>query len=376
VRVLVAPDKFRGTLDARQAAEAVETGWRRTRVADELTLVPMADGGEGTMDALVASLGGRIERVRVTGPLGDPVDAAIGLIDDGAITAVVEMARASGLALLAERRRDPKRTTTFGTGELIRAALDAGARRILVCLGGSATNDGGAGMAQALGARLLDAAGHPLGAGGAALGGLATIDVRPVDVRLRETTVVGLCDVDNPLTGYAGASATFGPQKGASADEVRDLDRSLRRLAAVVRRDLGAAFDVEPGAGAAGGLGFGLMAFCGAHLRSGVEVVMEAVRFDRCLGGADLVVTGEGTVDATSLRGKVVGGVLAAAALVGRPVAVIAGRVDARPPHTVAVMSLVEEVGEEAAIGDARRSLERVAGRLADRAPELVPMGR
>ena len=377
MRVLVAPDKFRGTLDARQAAEAVETGWRRTRLSDELTLVPMADGGEGTMDALVASLGGRVERIPATGPLGDPVDAAIGLIDDGGagpgrLTAVVEMARASGLALLREGRRDPRRTTTFGTGELIRAALDAGARRILVCLGGSATNDGGAGMAQALGARFLDAAGHPVAAGGAALSALGTIDLRAMDLRLRETTVIGVCDVDNPLTGPAGASATFGPQKGASPDDVRDLDRSLRRLAAVVRRDLGAEFDAEPGAGAAGGLGFGLMAFCGAHVHSGIDVVMEAVGFNRRLSEADLVVTGEGALDHTSLRGKVVGGVLGAATLVGRPVAVIAGRVDVRPPGAVAVMSLVEEVGEDAAVSDARRSLERVAAKLAERAPDLT----
>jgi glycerate kinase len=376
VRVLVAPDKFRGTLDARQAAEAVEAGWRRVRPSDDLALLPMADGGEGTLDTLVAAVGGRIHQVRATGPLGDRVDAAIGLVETrGGSTAVVEMARASGLALLADGRRDPRRTTTFGTGELIRAGLDAGARRILVCIGGSATNDGGAGMAQALGARLLDAGGRDLPQGGAALDGLATIDLRGLDPRLRATTVVGVCDVDNPLTGPTGASATFGPQKGASVEDVRLLDRSLGRLAAVVRRELGVALGDEAGAGAAGGLGFGLLAFCGAHLRPGIEVVMETVGFAERAAAADLVVTGEGALDATSLRGKVVAGVLRTCALAGRPVAVLAGRVEIEVAEAAAVVSLVDAVGEATALGDARRALERVAGTLAERASELAGAG-
>ena len=354
----------------------MESGWRRVRPHDDMTLLPMADGGEGTLETLVAALGGHIQPVQVSGPLGDHVQAAIGLVrtDDGP-TAVVEMARASGLVLLAEDRRDPRRTTTFGTGELIRAGLDAGARRILVCIGGSATNDGGAGMAQALGARLLDARGLDVPPGGAALERLSAIDLRGLDPRLRTTTVIGVCDVDNPLTGPSGASETFGPQKGASPGDVRVLDRSLGRLAAVVRHDLGVELDDEPGAGAAGGLGFGLLAFCGAHLRAGVEVVMETVGFAERASAAELVITGEGALDATSLRGKVIAGVLGMCALAGRPVAVLAGRVEIEVPQAAAVMSLVGAVGESAALGDARGSLERVAGLLAERGLELAAAG-
>jgi glycerate kinase len=256
VRILVAPDKFRGTLTARQAAEAVATGWQRTRPGDELDLVPMADGGEGTMQALTQALEGRIVPATVTGPLGDPVDAAFGLApSDGGRLGVVEMATASGLALVPESRRDVLVATTRGTGELMALAIDAGADRLVVCIGGSATNDGGAGMAAALGARLVDAAGAPVADGGEALVGLAHIDLTHLHPGLARVSVVGACDVDNPLTGPSGASAVYGPQKGASPDDVATLDRALAHLAAVVRRDLVVDLRDEPGAGAAGGLG-------------------------------------------------------------------------------------------------------------------------
>jgi glycerate 2-kinase len=373
VLVLVAPDKFRGTLTARQAAEAIETGWRRSRADDRLDLLPMADGGEGTLETLVDAQGGRTEVVPVSGPLGDPVDAPIGLIDgDQGPTAVIEMARASGLMLLADARRDPRRTTTFGTGELIRAALDAGARRVIVCIGGSATNDGGAGMAQALGVRLLDAEGRDVDPGGESLARLARIDLTALDARIRETTIVGACDVDNPLIGAQGASVTFGPQKGAMPEDVHVLDVALGHLAAVAARDLGADLAHEPGGGAAGGLGFGLMLFCGAHLRPGVDVVMEASGFEARAAEADLLVTGEGALDATSLRGKVVGGVLGIGELLGRPVAVVAGRADVLPPAAADVSTLVDLVGPDAAVRDARRSLEGAAQSLAGRARDLV----
>ncbi len=271
VRVLVAPDKFRGTLTARQAAEAFATGWRRARPGDDLELVPMADGGEGTLDALVDALHGRIVPATVRGPFGDRVEAAFGLATAGGhTTGVIEMARASGLALLDASRRDPSRASTRGTGELISLALDAGADRLVVCIGGSATNDGGVGMAAALGARFLDAEGRPIADGGAALAALTRIDLTALHPGLAVAQVSGACDVDNPLTGPAGASAVYGPQKGASADDVVVLDRALAHLAAVVERDLGVSLRDEPGAGAAGGLGFGLLAFCGARLSPGV----------------------------------------------------------------------------------------------------------
>jgi glycerate 2-kinase len=359
VRVLVAPDKFRGTLTARQAAEAFATGWRRARPDDDLELVPMADGGEGTLDALVDALGGRIVPATVRGPLGDRVEAAFGLATAGGhTTGVIEMARASGLALLGATRRDPSRASTRGTGELISLALDAGADRLVVCIGGSATNDGGVGMAAALGARFLDAEGRP-------------IDLTALHPGLAVAQVSGACDVDNPLTGPAGASAVYGPQKGATADDVVVLDRALAHLAAVVERDLGVSLRDEPGAGAAGGLGFGLLAFCGARLSPGVRVVMDAVDLQGRIAAADLVVTGEGSLDEQSLRGKVPAGVLEACGLAGVPAAIVCGRATIEVPG-VTVVSLVDGVGERAALADARGATITVAEELAARADDLA----
>jgi glycerate 2-kinase len=363
MRVLVCPDKFRGTLTARQAAEAIERGWRRERPGDTVELVPLADGGEGTLDVLApagASDARRIART-VLGPLGDPVDAAFGV--RGRV-GVVEMARASGLELLAPDRRDPMRTSTRGTGELMAAAIGEGVGRLLVCLGGSATNDAGVGMASALGGRFLDARGAPIADGGAALVELARIDVGEVYGALRSVDLIGVTDVDNPLCGPTGASATFGPQKGAGPEDVVLLDRALAHTAAVAARDLGVDRSGEAGAGAAGGLGFGLLAFCGARLRPGVEVVMEAVGFAEHLDRADVVVTGEGSFDEQSLRGKVPAGVLRASALAGARPIVLCGvaSVDAAGAQ---VRSLVDLVGAEAALGDARRSLESLAAAVA-----------
>jgi glycerate kinase len=363
MRVLVCPDKFRGTLSARQAAEAIERGWRRERSQDTVELVPLADGGEGTLDVLVPAddPGARRMRRSVTGPLGDRVDAEFGVRGD---VAVVEMARASGLERIAAQRRDPRRTTTRGTGELMAAAIEEGARRLLVCLGGSGTNDGGVGMAAALGGRFLDPSGRPIADGGAALIDLDRIDAGTVLSTMRTVDVVGVTDVDNPLCGPAGASAVFGPQKGASPDDVVLLDRALAHLAAVAARDLGVDRSHEAGAGAAGGLGFGLLAFAGARLRPGVEVVMEAVGFDARLAAADLVITGEGSFDAQSLRGKVPGGVINTARLASAPVAILCGVASVEAPG-VTVRSLVGLVGAEAALGDARRSLEALAASVA-----------
>jgi glycerate kinase len=374
MRVLVAPDKFRGTLTARQAAEAVATGWRRTRPDDRLDLAPMADGGEGTMTALVDALGGDVVRATVTGPRGETVDAQFGIAEgaDGRL-AVVEMASASGLALLSASRRDPRLTTTRGTGELILAALDHLPTRLIVGSGGSATNDGGAGMAQALGVRLLDEQGKDVGAGGVALAGLARIDATGIDARLRHVTCVAATDVDNPLTGPAGASAVYAPQKGASADDVVVLDRALAHLAAIVERDLGVDLRDEPGAGAAGGLGFGLMAFLGAHIRPGVDVVSEALGLPSRMVAADLVITGEGRLDSQSLHGKVPDGILRLGRELSVPVAIVCGEAEeGLRLDGVAVASMVERFGREVALGDARRSLERLAEELAGRADQLV----
>lgn len=365
MHVLVAPDKFRGTLTAAQAARAVAAGWRRGRPDDDVEEVPMADGGEGTLDAMVDGLGGERRTVRVSGPLGDPVEAEHGMVQGpSGLTAVVEMARASGLELIAEARRDPKRTTTRGTGELIRAALRESPAQIIVCIGGSATNDGGAGMARALGVRLLDAEGREIVPGGAGLLDLDRIDASRLNPAVRRTRFVVASDVDNPLTGPQGASAVFGPQKGATPDDVVLLDRALAHFAAVVHRDLGIDVRHVPGAGAAGGLGAGLVAFLGAHLRPGVEVVMEGVGLRERLGRADLAITGEGKFDEQSLHGKAPAGVIRAAREAGVPAVVLCGRAEVRPPD-VPVFSLVERFGEGRAVEDARRTLEDLAEEVA-----------
>ncbi|OTA40440.1 MAG: glycerate kinase, partial [Symbiobacterium thermophilum] len=269
-----------------------------------------------TTQALVAATGGQLVEAEVTGPLGEPVRAAFGLLGDGD-TAVIEMAAASGLLLVPPERRDPKVTTTYGTGELIRAALDRGVRRILVGIGGSATNDGGVGMAQALGGRFLKADGSPVDRGGAALLELERIDLSGLDPRLKGVELMVACDVDNPLTGPRGAAAVYGPQKGATAEDVALLDRALTRLADVMVRDLGRDVRNLPGAGAAGGLGAGLMGFLGARLRPGIDVVMEVTGLRRQLQGAALLLTGEGRTDGQTLAGKVPLGLARAAAPCG-----------------------------------------------------------
>ncbi len=374
MRVLVAPDKFRGTLTAVQAAHAIETGWLRTRPEDSVETVAMADGGEGTLEALVEGLGGSTQVVRVAGPLGEMVRAPFGLIpvDGSGQVAVVEMARASGLALLSPDRRNPRKTTTRGTGELIRLALDHHPSKVIVCIGGSATNDAGVGMAQALHGRFLDEKGSHVGPGGAALLDLDRIDLRPLmELVGTRTEFVVASDVDNPLCGPNGASAVYGPQKGASPDDVILLDRALAHLAAVVNRDLGIALKDEPGAGAAGGLGFGLMAFLGARLRPGVEVVMDAVGLRERLARSDLVITGEGTLDSQSMSGKTVDGVLRAAGDAQVPGAVLCGAAEIAP-EGLTLASLVERFGREAALQDARRCLETLAQELAERAEDLT----
>jgi glycerate kinase len=363
VRVLAAPDKFKGTLTAAEAAAAVAEGWRRGRPGDEVEELPMADGGEGTLDTLVAALGGRIETARVTGPLGDPVDATFGLID-GDRVAVVEMARASGLGLVPEHLRDPKITTTRGTGELILAACERSPHRVIVCICGSATNDGAAGMVQALGVRLLDRRGLDLGPGGAALLDLERIDVSGLSPLVNGVKLVVASDVDNPLTGPRGAAAVYGPQKGASPQDVELLDRALARYAEVIRRDLAVDVDHRPGAGACGGMGAGFMAFLDATFRPGVEVVMEANGFRGRLDGAGLVITGEGKLDEQSMHGKTPDGVLRAAREAGVPAIVVCGQATVRLDG-VRVGSITEHFGSDRAFSDA-------AGALADLVAELA----
>jgi glycerate kinase len=308
MRIVIAPDKFKGSLTAPQAADALARGVRAALPSAEIVAAPMADGGEGVVDALVAATGGSLHEARVTGPLGSLLTAPYGMLGDGR-TAVVEMAAAAGLALVPKDRRDPRRTTTRGVGELILAAARTGVRRLIVGIGGSATNDGGAGLAQALGFRLLDARGRDLGPGGGALTHLDRI-VPPGEPRgLQRIEVAVACDVTNPLCGPAGASAVYGPQKGATPEMVEELDRNLERLARIIERDLGVAIAEVPGAGAAGGLGGGLLAFAGGRLQPGIDLVIAAVGLAAKLRGADLCLTGEGSLDSQSAFGKTAVGV-------------------------------------------------------------------
>src|SRR5207302_10724413 len=301
MRIVIAPNAFKGSLSALDAAEAIAEGVRVAAADAELVLVPIADGGDGTVDALVAATQGERRTLRVRGPLDDSVDAEYGLIDAGS-SAVIEMAKAAGLALVPPAKRDPRVTTTYGVGELLQRGYEEGARHFIVGIGGSATNDGGAGMARSLGYHLLGDQGHGLPPGGLALRNLARIHVGGVHANWNDAQVDVACDVTNPLTGPTGASAVYGPQKGATPEMVAELDAALKHFAEVIRHDLGVDVEQLPGAGAAGGLGAGLVAFSGAKLRPGAEMVMEALHLDERLKGADLVITGEGRLDSQTAR--------------------------------------------------------------------------
>jgi glycerate kinase len=323
MKVVIAPDSFKESLAAPAVAAAIARGWSEVFPDAEILLRPMADGGEGTVDAVLAAVGGERREQMVCGPLGEPVTAHWGWLGDGC--AVLEMAAASGLHLLPREKRDATRTSSHGTGELIRAALDAGARRITLGLGGSASNDGGAGLLQALGVRLLDTDGHELAPGGLALARLERIDLSGLDPRLRDVELLIAADVDNPLCGPSGASRVFGPQKGASAQQVEALDAALAHYARVASATLGEDHSAYPGVGAAGGLGFAARAFLGASFRSGIELIAELSGLAEALQGADLLITGEGRLDAQSLHGKTPVGVARLARAGKVPVVALAG---------------------------------------------------
>lgn len=324
MKIVIAPQALKGSLSAAETGHAIAQGVRAVYPEAELVVIPVADGGEGTTQALVDATNGRLLERSVTGPLGQPVQAFLGLMGDGA-TAVIEMAASSGLPLVPTELRDPRIATTRGVGELIRSAFDEGYTRLIIGIGGSATNDGGAGMAQALGAQLLDAQGNELPGGGAALVHLARIETRRMDARLANCVCDVACDVNNPLCGPTGASAVYGPQKGATPEMVAELDAALAHYARIIERDLGKAVRDVPGAGAAGGLGAGLLAFLNATLRPGAQIVLEAVRLEEHLRMADLVITAEGRLDSQTAYGKSVGAVAALAKKYRLPVLAIAG---------------------------------------------------
>ncbi|EIV5418332.1 glycerate kinase [Klebsiella aerogenes] len=328
MKIVIAPDSYKESLSALDVATAIETGFREIYPHAEYVKVPVADGGEGTVEAMVAATQGHIVQVSVTGPLGEPVNAFYGLSGDMRC-AYIEMAAASGLESVPPTRRNPLLTTSWGTGELIRHALDAGVSQIIIGIGGSATNDGGAGMAQALGAKLLSAGQQQIAPGGGALETLARIDLSELDPRLADCRIDVACDVTNPLTGPQGASAVFGPQKGATAAMIERLDRGLQHFAQIIDRDLDIDVLRLEGGGAAGGMGAALYAFCGANLRPGIEIVTDALGLADLVADADLVITGEGRIDSQTIHGKVPVGVAKVAKRFNVPVIGIAGSLTA-----------------------------------------------
>ena len=362
MKIVIAPQAFKGSISALRVAEMMAEGVRRVSPDARTELVPVADGGDGTLETLVEASGGEIRSSEVMGPLGETRTAVWGAMGDGR-TAVIEMARTSGLALVAVEDRNPLVATTYGLGQAIRDALDSGFRRFILGIGGSATNDAGAGMAQALGARLLDAAGDDLPQGGAALADLDRVDLSGLDPRIADSDVAVACDVTNPLTGPVGASAVYGPQKGATPEMVEQLDAALAHMASVVRRDLGVEIDEVPGAGAAGGLGGGMIGFLGGHLEAGVDIVLETVGLEGRLDEADLVITGEGSVDYQTVYNKAPIGVARLAKARGIPVVAIVGSLGERYRE-------VHDHGIDAvlAITSAPMTLEEAS----DRAEELV----
>ena len=325
-RYLCAPDSFKESLTAMEAARAMAQGIENADHDAEVRCLPMADGGEGTARALVDATGGSMRAVPVHDPLGRPVEGHFGLLADGT-TAVVETAEASGLALLEAKERNPLIASSYGTGELMLAAVRSGAKRIIVGLGGSATNDAGAGLLQALGVRLLDKNGNDLAHGGAALANLTTIDISTMDPALKNVAITAACDVTNPLTGPTGASAVFGPQKGASKDDVATLDAALAHFAQVIDSQLGVAVNDVPGAGAAGGIGAALKGFLNAEFRPGIAIVIEQSGLDAAAQWADVVFTGEGSIDFQTKFGKTPAGVAETAKRHGKPVIAVAGRI-------------------------------------------------
>lgn len=324
-KILLVPDSFKGTLSSRQVCQVMAGQLRRFFPQAQVKSIPVADGGEGSVEAFLAAAGGERRTRTVTGPFGEPVEAFYGILGDGH-TAVIEMAACAGLPL-AEGRLNPERATTYGVGELLLAAKEAGCTKAILGLGGSCTNDGGVGAAAALGAKFTRADGAAFVPSGGTLGEIAALDVSPVAQALQGMELTAMCDIDNPLYGDAGAAAVFAPQKGADAAMVARLDAGLRHLGQVAARCLGRDFSHLPGAGAAGGLGFGMAAFCGAQLRMGIDAVLDAVGFDSLLPGTDVVFTGEGKIDSQSARGKVVSGVAARCRKAGVPVVAVVGQI-------------------------------------------------
>ncbi|MGF7430212.1 glycerate kinase [Thermoanaerobacterium thermosaccharolyticum] len=368
MKILVAPDSFKGSLSSKEVLKAISEGIKRA-VNAEIVGVPIADGGEGTVDALIASLGGRIVDVDVVGPLGNVVKSFFGILNDG--TAVIEVAASSGLSLVQDNMRNPLITTTYGVGQLIKEALDAGCRKFIIGVGGSATNDGGAGMIQALGVKLLDEDGKDIPYGGGNLHKLKKVDISSIDRRVYESSFIVASDVTNPLCGENGASYVYGPQKGATPEMVEILDRNLRHYASVVKETLGKDFSDVPGAGAAGGLGFSLMAFLNAKIRSGIDIVMEASNIDEKVKSCDIVITGEGNTDFQTAYGKAPAGIARIAKKYGKPVVILSGGLgkNYKDLYDIGVTSMFSIVDKPMTLQEAMINAKKL---ISDRAEDII----
>jgi glycerate 2-kinase len=374
MKVIIAPDKFKGSCPAEKAAAAIAQGWQAVFANDELILIPVADGGEGTLKAMRAACGGRFIEKQVIGPLGASVLSEWLLLADG--TAVIEMARASGLVLVKENERDVCLADTFGTGQLMQSALDCDCRRFIIGIGGSATNDAGMGLLRALGARFFGPGGELVQPG--SLNELDRIDFSGFDGRVKECSITVACDVSNPLCGPEGASAVYGPQKGAAPQDVAHMDECLKRLAGVAAKQMGFDKSGIPGAGAAGGLGWALLQCCGAVMKPGIDVMLDVAGFDAALEGAGLVITGEGSLDGQSAMGKAPAGIAKRATAAGVPVAAIAGTLGCG--HEA-----VYDIGIQCAIGiapgpislpEAMGRAEELIGKAASRLARIVSLGK
>lgn len=384
MKIIVAPDSFKGSVTALEAAKSIEEGLRRVFSDASIDKIPMADGGEGTVQSLVDATGGQFRTERVLDPLGNEIEAQYGLLPDGASAyncAVIEMASASGLTLVPTEKRNPLLTTTYGTGQLIRSALEAGCRKLIIGIGGSATNDAGVGMAEALGVRFLNTDGNPINKierGGGGLREIASIDMEDIHSAISETETVVACDVNNPLTGPDGASHVYGPQKGATLEMVRTLDDNLSHFDDILTQTFGQSYDSIPGAGAAGGLGAGLMAFLNAKLRLGVDIMMDAVNLRERMKGASLVITGEGQIDFQTAFGKTPVGVAKVAKEANIPVIAIAGGIGegAETVYAKGIDSMLGIVHAPMSLEDAVEDALQLIADTAEQAARLVMIGK
>jgi len=338
MKIIVAPDSFKSSLSSMDAIEAITRGIYKVDPSIEVESIPLADGGEGTVEALVKATSGKIFHISVTGPLKERVSAVYGILGDGK-TGVLEIASASGIELYKKGGADPYRATSYGTGELINELIKKGCNRVIIGLGGSATNDGGSGIASALGARFLDSSGRDLQQGGKALLGLDRIDVSGLNPALKHVEILAACDVTNPLCGPDGASAVYGPQKGATSEMIEVLDKALCNYASVIEEGFGVDVSSAPGTGAAGGAGAGLIAFCNASLKHGIDIVCDIVDFEKKIEGADLVITGEGRIDSQTCKGKAIYGLALRTVKKGVPLVALGGNID------IGVMAQLQKIG-------------------------------